>query len=450
VIEMAFPTLNSMLARFKKKESQTMRAILAMFLGNAAWSNTDNYETMAREGYKQNVVVFSCINLIARSCAGIPWIVYKKGKEKNEEIENHPLVNLIHRPNPRQGQSRFFDSMVGYYMLTGNSYIERVGPASGAPKELYPLRPDRVEIILGNEQQPILRYDYKVGAKIVPLEPELILHLKSFNPLDDWYGMAPLTAASRAVDQNNSSKEWNVALLQNAAMPSGALVTQQNLADEQYDQLRKEIDTKYAGAKHAGRPMLFEGGLDWRQMAISPVDMAWLEGLKFSGREIAIAFGVPPELIGDNSNKTYSNYGEARMAFYLETVLPLMDFLRDELNNWLTPLYGDSYYLDYDRDEIEAIQEDRKEVWSRANKSFASGLLTKNEAREMIGYESVEGGDEFKEANSGGQEEETDPGEEQGEAEETGEGDEEAETKALKKKHKAGEMIGDEEQVYWY
>jgi phage portal protein BeeE len=178
--------------------------------------------------------------------------------------------------------------------------------------------------------------------------------------------------------------------------------------------------------------------------------MAWLEGLKFSGREIAIAFGVPPELIGDNSNKTYSNYGEARMAFYLETVLPLMDFLRDELNNWLTPLYGDSYYLDYDRDEIEAIQEDRKEVWSRANKSFASGLLTKNEAREMIGYESVEGGDEFKEANSGGQEEETDPGEEQGEAEETGEGDEEAETKALKKKHKAGEMIGDEEQVYWY
>lgn len=140
--------------------------------------------------------------------------------------------------------------------------------------------------------------------------------------------------------------------------------------------------------------MLLEGGLDWKEMGLSPADMHWLEGLKLSAREIAIAFGVPPELIGDSENKTYSNWSESRKAFYEETVLPLMDWLRDELNNWLVPKFGDDrIYVDYDRDEIEALQEDRAAVWERAIKAVEKGILTPNEARLMVGYEEVPGAD---------------------------------------------------------
>ena len=134
--------------------------------------------------------------------------------------------------------------------------------------------------------------------------------------------------------------------------------------------------------------------MDWKDLALSPADMHWLEGLKLSAREIAIAFGVPPELIGDTSNKTYSNYQEARLAFYTETILPLMDWLKDELNNWLVPQFGDDrLYVDYDKDEIEALQEDRGAVWDRAMEAVRQGVLTRNEARLLLGYEEIEGGD---------------------------------------------------------
>jgi len=218
--------------------------------------------------------------------------------------------------------------------------------------------------------------------------------LKLFNPLDDWYGMSPIEAAARSIDQNNESRAWNVALLQNSARPPGALVTQNELQPDQFERLKEQIREQYMGARNAGRPLLLEGGLDWKEIGLTPAEMHWLEGLKLSAREIAIAFGVPPELIGDNANKTYSNYKEARQAFYTETVLPLMDSIKGELNNWLIPKFGDKrIYIDYDRDEIEALQEDREAVWARALEAVKTGVITPNEARVMLGYDEVEGGD---------------------------------------------------------
>ena len=199
--------------------------------------------------------------------------------------------------------------------------------------------------------------------------------------------------AARSLDQNNASRAWNVGLLQNGARPSGALISQHPLPDDEFERLQEQINSKYVGAHNVGRPMILEGGLDWKEMGLSPQDMNWLEGARLSARELAIVLGVPPEMIGDSANKTYSNYQEARKAFYQETVLPKMDFIRDELNNWLTPLFGERLYLDYDRDDIEALQEERGAVWSRSIEAVKAGLLTPNEARETMGYEAVEGGD---------------------------------------------------------
>jgi HK97 family phage portal protein len=378
---------------FFKKQSQVVRLLVAINSGQPVWTET-RFDKLAEEGYNRNVYVFRCVNQIAQACGGIPWVLYRK-RGQTKEIEEHALLTLLQRPNPYQGQAKFIENAIAFLMLAGNSYIERVGPASGAPRELYTLRPDRMLVIKGNNINPIGGYEYRVDGMKRTLSPELILHLKTFHPLDDWYGLSPIQAAARSIDQNNEAKAWNVALLQNGARPSGALVTEQNLMDDQFNRMKSEVEEKYASSKNAGKPMVLEGGLDWKQIAMNATDMDWLEGQKLSAREIAIAFGVPPELIGDSSNKTYSNYQEARQAFYMETILPLMDWLRDEFNNWLTPLFGDRLYLDYDRDEIEAIQEDRASVWARNIEAVEKGVLTPNEAREAMGYEAHPDGDKL-------------------------------------------------------
>ena len=373
----------------RTKTNEAYRVILEYTLKQAQWSRTD-YETMSREGFQSNVYVYACIKQIAMACAGIPWILYNSDNmQKGEEIDKHPLLDLLQRPNPMQGHSRFMENVVAYLLLDGNSFISAVGPDNGPPIELWTLRPDRVGILPGDSIDPILGYVYSIthnetGTLTYRYRYDEILHLPLFNPLDDWRGMSPLQVAAKSVDQNNMSREWNVSLLQNGARPWGALSTEAKLDEPTRKRLEKKLEEKYSGYAAGGRPMVLEGGLKWEEMGLSPVDMAWLEGTQLSAREIAIAFNVPPELIGDSSNKTYSNYKEARLALYIENVLPLMSWIRDEFNRWLVPRFGKNLYLDYDKDEIEALQEEREKVWARIKDAH---FLTQNEKRLALGYE---------------------------------------------------------------
>ncbi|MBJ3785169.1 phage portal protein [Devosia sp. MSA67] len=119
-----------------------------------------------------------------------------------------------------------------------------------------------------------------------------------FHPLDDHYGMAPLEAAQTSLDIHNASAQWNKALLDNAARPSGALVYSAaagSLTDEQFSRLKEEMETQFSGAANAGRPMVLDGGLDWKAIALSPKDMDFIEARHAAARDIALAFGVPPK-----------------------------------------------------------------------------------------------------------------------------------------------------------
>src|SRR5262249_6059682 len=142
-----------------------------------------------------------------------------------------------------------------------------------------------------------------------------ILHLTCFHPLDDHYGLSSLEAAAVAVDTHNAAASWNKALLDNAARPSGALVYAGPdgavLSDNQFQRLKRELEDTYQGAVNAGRPLLLEGGLDWKAMSLSPKDMDFMEAKHAAAREIALAFGVPPMLLGIPGDNTYSNYQEA-------------------------------------------------------------------------------------------------------------------------------------------
>ena len=373
---------------FSKKESATARAMLNLYNpGQAIWSGVD-YQTLAREGYARNPYVYACVEYISRSVAGVPWKIKTVGGQQQESsLDKHPLLDLISRPNPWQGRTAFIRELIGYLLLAGNSYIERVGPNDlrQPPRELYALRPDRTYVLPGTPASRIGGYEYTVNGITTKFTPEQILHLKCFNPTDDWYGLAPTQAGSRAIDKSNPSKAWNVSLLQNSARPSGALVTDSPLSDPLFKRLKRMIDEDYTGTGKAGKPLLLEGGLKWVEMSLTPAEMGWMASQKLSAREIAIVFCVPPELIGDSENKTYSNWQEARKAFYHETILPLLDFLRDQLNNWLTPLFGGNLYLDYESEEIEALQEDRTAVWTRAAAAYTAQVVTRNEARELMG-----------------------------------------------------------------
>ncbi|MEE8504858.1 MAG: phage portal protein, partial [Kiloniellales bacterium] len=249
------------LTRRETKASRAGPIIALQYPGRAVWTPR-RFDTFAEEGYKRNVVAFRAINQVSRAAASVPWRLTRAGRGGVQAIETHPLLDLLKRPNPMMAHSEFIEAVTGYLLIAGNSFIE-AAPGTGAPRELWPLRPDRMKVIAGKTGLP-KGFVFSVGGAerrwaadpVTGKSP--ILHLRTFNPLDDFYGLSPVEPAAAAIDQRNESDKWNMALLQNGARPSGALVYEPkdgagaNLTDAQFARLKQEIAEQYSGARNAG------------------------------------------------------------------------------------------------------------------------------------------------------------------------------------------------------
>ena len=216
-----------------------------------------------------------------------------------------------------------------------------------------------------------------------PVRPEVI-HLKSFNPVDDHYGLGCLGAASGAVAIHNAAARWNKALLDNAARPSGALMYDPKdgatLSTEQFERLRGELEASFSGAGNAGRPMLLEGGLRWQAISMTPAEMDFLSLKDSAARDIAMAFGVPPMLVGIPGDATYANYREASKALWRQTVLPMLGTILASLKQGLAT-WGEVGRMTPALDHISALSEDRERLWSQVS---AADFLSADEKRAML------------------------------------------------------------------
>jgi HK97 family phage portal protein len=388
------------------KSSRTARLIAFETGGRARWTPRD-YAALAREGYVANAIVHRAVKLVAESVASAIYLVTERGVAR----DTHPLADLLAHPNPRQERTSFLETVTAHLLLAGNAYVEAVaiggeGASSDgsriAVRELYALRPDRMRVVPGPDGWPEA-YDYVVAGRTVRFEQNAapgrdagvppILHLTQFHPLDDHYGLSSLEAAAVAVDTHNAAAKWNKALLDNAARPSGALVYAgpegQVLSDDQFERLKRELEEQYQGTANAGRPLLLEGGLDWKAMSLTPKDMDFMETKHTAAREIALAFGVPPMLLGIPGDNTYSNYQEANRVFWRGTVLPLANRIGAALAQWLSPAFGE-VALEVDPDAVPTLAADRAALWEQVTKA---PFLTVNEKRAMVGFPPLEGGD---------------------------------------------------------
>lgn len=372
------------------KESQAWRAIFLLSQGQATWWDNSRYDLLVKEGFEKDITVYAAIMEVAHGVSGLRWQLFTKGKKgRREEVLGHPMLQLLRRPNPLQGQSEFFEFLVGYLLISGNSYVEAAGPEGKPPMELWPLRPDRMKV-LPHPRLMVGGYRHAVGGVNQDFEPASVLHMRLFSAMNDYYGTSPLAIASRAVDIDVEGMNFTKSLLANAACPASSFSTEGALTPDQREYLKTQITEQYIGAKNAGRPLILEGGLSFTPIAWNPKDTGLLEWRKLSKLEICQAFQVPPELLGDQANKTYANYAEARKAFYMETVLPLADRVRDALQRWLVPAFDATLELDYNRDAVEAIKEDRLALWGQLT---ASTWLTINEKRKQAGFDEVPTGD---------------------------------------------------------
>ena len=276
-------------------------------------------------------------------------------------------------------------------LLHGNAFVKLIAGPDDAPVELCLLRPERVSIATDSQGYPAA-YLYRVGNRTVrtaardALARRQLGHVRALNPGDDHYGLGCLNAAIAAASVHNRATRWNKALLDNAARPSGALVYEpgdgSGLSVEQFDRLRDEMAEQFSGSANAGRPLLLEGGLKWQALSLSPADMDFAALKDGAARDIALAFGVPPVLVGLPGDATYANAREAGRALYRQTVLPMAEIILRELatllGDWLGPVR-----FAVDTDQLTELAEDRARLWAQLS---AAEFLTRAEKRDMLGF----------------------------------------------------------------
>jgi HK97 family phage portal protein len=387
---MAFPWFgrgSAPVAEVERKTSAAGKVVaLAAGSGRVVWSPRDAF-SLTLAGFIGNPVGFRAVRLIAEAAAAVPLVC----QDRERRYDMHPVLDLLRRPNAWQGRAELLEALFGQILLSGNGYLEAVGEGiNGLPAELHVLRSDRMSVVPGEDGWPAA-YEYAVGGRRYRFDiagsPDPICHIKSFHPLDDHYGLSPMRAAAVALDVHSSASNWSKALLDNAARPSGAIVYrgadgQGALSPDQYERLVTEMEMHHQGARNAGRPMLLEGGLDWKPMGFSPSDMEFHETKLAAAREIAQAFGVPPMLMGIPGEATYANYAEAHRAFYRLTVLPLVSRVLSAVAWWLSEHLGGEIDLRADPDQVPALADERDSQWRRISEAT---FLTEAEKRAALG-----------------------------------------------------------------
>jgi HK97 family phage portal protein len=389
------------------------------WLGNTIIFNQENDETYIREGYQRNATVFSIINRISNAASTVPFQIYevknsadaKRYKSLTSggvsehslrkanmlrksafvELQDTQLHDLLKNPNPAQSYAEWIIENISFSLLTGNDYIYGIGPDTGPNKdkftELYVLPAHNMEILSGGLMRPVRGYKLTHNGTF-EADAENICHIKTFNPEYDGtgshlYGQSPLRAGLKALSTNNEASLSGLRYLQNQ-MSRGVLMSKEgSISETQAKQLKEKFRTQYQGSNNAGDVIVTANELSWINFGLNAADVSLIEQQNASVKDLCNIYGVPVQLLNNTDSTTFNNMEEAKKAFWQNAVLPEMIKLRDCLNNWLAPKYGENFYIDFDFSSIADLQTDQELL---VKQMTASWWLSPNEKRLAMNY----------------------------------------------------------------
>ncbi len=286
--------------------------------------------------YSKSPWVYVAVNRIAEAASLVPLHVYQHSTDGLMKIEGHPLERLLDAPNPFISRFELLEQTLGMLELTGNAYWFLVGDDSGAPVEIWPLRPDRMSVV-PDEQRYIKGYIYEIGGQQIPMEVLEVVHFKRWHPTNDYYGLSALQAARLSITTDDAMAEWNRnSFGQNNGVPAGIVTIRDNISDGDFERIKREWRASYGGPQR--RTAFLRGGtIDWQDIGLSHTDLDFLKGRQANRDQILNIFGIPVGLVSDNA--TEANAKVAERSFIERTLWPKLVRLSQKITQELLPFW---------------------------------------------------------------------------------------------------------------
>lgn len=352
-----------------------------------------SFERLSSEGYKANAAVFACVSALAMAYPEPPLHIIEA--DTRSPLPDHPLLPLLRRPNPVMSEGELKQILTIYKAIGGNAYVHLVRDGAGQPVELWPyhvaqMRPKPSRYTWVEE------YEYNDGSgewRGVPAADVIHLKWPSVDPDAPWRALSPIEAMARDVDTDSEASRYIYTILKNDAIPRIAITLPEGrtLTSTQFDRLRAQWEERHGGTNR-GKPAVLEGGAGIHRLALDLEELA-LDALRaIPETRIAAAFRVPAIIAGllvGLQHATYANYAEARRSFTEQTLVPMWTADAGEISEALTRS-DPRIQIAYDTSAVAALQENTDGVYARAIDAWDAGLITRNEARQMLGFPRVE------------------------------------------------------------
>lgn len=342
--------------------------------------------------------VYANVSTIAESVSQIKIQLFKLSKDDQvTEVKEHPILELIHRPNPYMTKMEFVELITAYRLLTGESPIRLKGDKE--PTELWPIdpltlnpiigkTPDAFELIVGYELS-----DQKNGkSEIIKLKPEEIVFIKNINPRNKWRGYGVVEAAQGSIDTMHYSEQYNLNFFKNSAVPFTVLYTDQKLTPQIMDRLKNSWDTNYRGVGNAFKTAVLEAGLKVEKLQTSSKDMDFIEQQKFLRDKLMAMFRTTKIALGITEDVNRAAADASEYIFAKQCIKPKMAQFIEALNEFVLPLFDKTgtLFLDF----VDPVPRDRTALMNEYSQAF-NRWMTPNEIRHEEGLPDLKGGDEI-------------------------------------------------------
>jgi HK97 family phage portal protein len=378
----------------KQKSVAFLRASSISLNGSEDFHDGLNLRT-----FRDSLYLFIGVSLIRETVSSIPLEMYriKNAQGDTEQVFEDDFLEILERPNYIQTQKEFWKLSIAYYLLAGEAFWYLEKEKSAVPTAMVNMRPDHVEILLSQDKKTIIGYEFmQANGTAIKLLPEEVLHIKNIDPLNPTRGVGVVRPATQRIITEREASKHQADTFRNQGRPDIAVFTSVDLSTEDAETARENWQKIY-GKDNGSQAGFFGDDVKSIQMLnVSPKEMDFINSQNFLRDDILAALHVPKAMV-TSDDVNLANSRTARINYIKEACLPVLDTFIDIINNKLLNDQGNDTFITYENPVIE----DRDMILKEAVELKNAGIISPNEARALMNYDSVDGGDELAQGSSG-------------------------------------------------
>ncbi|KWT72379.1 Phage portal protein [Hyphomicrobium sulfonivorans] len=370
--------------------------------GRIAHTTEQIQEMLSREAYGDDsggavsdsralgvAAVWACVRLLSTAVAMLPLALYRRDGERNILEDDMPVHDVLaEKPNSWQSPFEFMQMAMVHLLMRGNFYAEKV-VYRGKLTALIPLNSAYMQPKIS--PNGVLMYLYRApDGRVVPYKQHEILHIRGLT-VDGIAGLSVLQAARRAVNVSAKLEGYSSGMMDNGARPTGVLETDEELNEEAFQRIRQDFEANFVGTANAGRPLILESKLKWRQLSLNAADAQFIDQRKYTRAEVAMFFGVPPHMIGDIERGTSWGSGieTQNLGFLVHTLMPyLVNITQACERDLLLDSERGNFVLKFDTSLLTRADFGARQTGLQIQKR--NGVISINEWRKIEGLDPLE------------------------------------------------------------